>query len=549
MPDPTDRLHVLKELVEQFDFKSLRDIVRACETLAQERVLDVAVLGQFKSGKSTLLNAVLGEPLFPVGVLPVTAVITRVSAGSQRSARVAHLDGTVEATQPDKIADFVSESRNPGNQKQVSRVDISIPFDDEWQGLRFVDTPGLGSIFAHNTQATEAWMPHSSLALVVVSSERPFSDADRQLVAQAKQTAPRVVVVLSKVDLLSEEERAEVLHFIEQALREDNDGTIPVLPFSARVDGPRWLALLRETVLAPVARNTAGEYERALSLKLDTAGAACQGYLRVALAAAERDDADRERLRQAIFTESVSQALIQDELDLAKERVGKQSRLAFERAFFEDATAIEQRLRRDLSEQLRAWRGNLAVQSSRYREWLNDSMRHELGLLSERARSVADKLVSDVENRFKRILEAFRNRVSENIQRETGITVSAVSWSPHRVALQEMPVSISHPFMTNWELLWWLLPMSVVGGLFRRHVINRISRETEKNLARLVSEWTSVLEHAITNLESQAVAWVKTEISTLTEIVQQSPTAAPQLRQAIERLLSTERPGEYPFIP
>jgi predicted GTPase len=72
--------HALKSLggvIRQFKLDSLLPGLRACEALSsKDAFLDVAVLGQFKSGKSSLLNALLAADIFPVSVLPATAVIT-----------------------------------------------------------------------------------------------------------------------------------------------------------------------------------------------------------------------------------------------------------------------------------------------------------------------------------------------------------------------------------------------------------------------------------------------------------------------------------------
>jgi len=530
------QLKVLTDLVEQFELSSLRPTVQACAALAQEGLIDVAVLGQFKSGKSSLLNTILGESLFPVGVLPVTAVVTRVMAGPQLQIRVTHLDGSVELAEPASLSAFVTESANPGNQKQVSVVDVFVAVHHGWTGLRFVDTPGLGSVFAHNTEATHVWMPSASVALVVVSAERPFSEADRQLVTEARQTAPRVVVVLNKVDLLSDSERTEVIQFIERALRDAFGNEIPVLSFSSRVEPDRWAAQIREAVIAPVAANVIAEGERALALKLDTAGKACQGYLMVALAAAERTDSDRERLRTAIFTETVGEALIRDELALATQRVCQETRTAFEKLFFRKRAEIERRVGDRLAAELPTWQGNMAVQIAQYGAWMDNRLRDELALLTSDALPAGADLLAQAEIRFQRILAAFRDRLSQNIQRETGITVSSVSWQPNRPELTTMPVSVSNPFMTNWELLWWLLPMGLVGGLFWRHVLGLVPREVEKNLFRLVSDWSTATDAAIASLETQATSWIEAELATLNRLVQQQSEAVPVFRNALERL-------------
>jgi len=219
-PERDGRLTVVGDVVRQFGLTSLQPTLSACESLAGGGPIDVAVLGQFKSGKSSLLNAVLGEAVFPVGAVPVTAVVTRAAAGPERVVRVTYLDGSVEEVAPARIAEFVTESGNPGNRRRVAFVDVLTPALRDWPGMRLVDTPGLGSILAHNTEATRTWMPNVAVALVTVSAERPLSDEDRRLIAEAQQTAPRVVVLLTKVDLLTDHELKEVRAFVGRALRE-----------------------------------------------------------------------------------------------------------------------------------------------------------------------------------------------------------------------------------------------------------------------------------------------------------------------------------------
>ncbi len=262
-----EQLHIVADVVRRFDLTSLRPALTACETLAEEGApLDVAVLGPFKSGKSSLLNTVLGEPLFPVGVVPVTAVITRTAAGPRLVVRVTHHDGSVEEVAPDRLAEFVTEAGNPRNKRQVAAVDVFTPAMAEWPRIRLVDTPGLGSVFTHNTEATRTWMPNLAVALVTVSADRPLSDEDRQLVGEALETCPRVVIVLTKVDLLTEAERAEVVAFLDQALRHRFGTAFTLVSFSSRSESARWVGLLRETVLDPVTGDVAGERQAVLAV-------------------------------------------------------------------------------------------------------------------------------------------------------------------------------------------------------------------------------------------------------------------------------------------
>lgn len=538
---PAEQLNKVKELVEAFELSSLRPMLRACEKLASDDdALDVAVLGQFKSGKSSLLNTLLGETVFPVGVVPVTTVITRAVVGLQHQLRVTYENGSTETAPLDRIIDYVTESGNPRNYRHVAQVDVLTPAMARWPGLRLVDTPGLGSVLAHNTETTRAWMPNVAVALVAVSADRPLSDEDRALLAEARQLAPRVVVILTKVDILTESERADVLAFLNRELGQGLHQPLPLLPFSTRSAPEHWRQQLAEQVLLPVGDNVAEERRYALELKSNALVRACAGYLSLGLQAAKRAAADRDRLRAAVLTESVSANILHDELRLAEQHMKQVVRAAFENALFAQRGAISKRLTESLAVAVAAWRGNLARQARLYESWMADNLRAELMPLSEQAQTVAAELVDQAAARFSRIIEAARDRLSRNITEAVGVQLSPAAWDLKRPQVTALPIALSQTFMIDWDLLWWVLPMWLVGGLFRRHVLGRVSWEVEKNLTRLLSDWTEAVTRAVANMGCQAADWVDAELTTLDQLLGHQPAELARFRQALQKL------GEIP---
>ncbi len=538
---PDKRIEVVADAIHRFGLTSLCPALRACEALAVEGApLDVAVVGQFKSGKSSLLNALLGETVFPVGAVPVTAVVTRVVAGPALTVRVTRLDGAVEEVAPQRLAEFVTEAGNPKNRQQVAVVDVFTPALRNWPGIRLVDTPGLGSVFTHNTEATRAWMPNVTVALVTVSAERPFSEEDRRLVVEARQTAARVVVVLTKVDLLSETDLREVNAHLDRSLRESFGVAVTVLPFSCRAETARWVRHLQEAVLLPVARDTAGERRVALDRKLGTLLHACKDYLTVGLTAAQRADADREQLRACVLTESVSAAVIEDELRLAEQRVREKLRPAFAEFLLAQQDCVERRIARALAADVQTWQGNLARQTQQYEAWMGDRLREELTIISQDVVPRAEALFAEAEERLRRVVEAFRDRLRRNLHASTGLTISSPAWEAKRPQAVVVPVAVSRAFMTNWDLLWWLLPMKLVGGLFRRHLLGLVPWEVTKNLTRLASDWSETAAAAVADLRTQATQWVHGELSTLERLLGEQPAQATVYQTALCRLNKIE---------
>jgi ribosome biogenesis GTPase A len=121
------------------------------ERLATER-FQLAVLGQFKRGKSTVLNALLGQSVLPIGVVPVTAIPTFLESGTALRIRVTYVSGEAEQFEPkgtealrEKLTTFVTEEANPRNVLNVTRVDVFLPAQLLERGVVLIDTPGVGS--------------------------------------------------------------------------------------------------------------------------------------------------------------------------------------------------------------------------------------------------------------------------------------------------------------------------------------------------------------------------------------------------------------------
>jgi hypothetical protein len=193
----------------------------------------VLIVGEFKRGKSTLLNALVGEDLLPTGVAPVTAVPTGVRSGPRRRAVARFRDGTEREVSPEEVGDYVDETRNPGNRHGVARVDVELPSGPP-SGVVLVDVPGLGSIHRHNTENALATLPDADAALVVASVDPPVGEAELRLLRAVGRHAARVELVLNKVDYLGSDGRTAAEEFTRRALGREGFADTRVWPVSAR---------------------------------------------------------------------------------------------------------------------------------------------------------------------------------------------------------------------------------------------------------------------------------------------------------------------------
>jgi GTP-binding protein EngB required for normal cell division len=213
------RLARLAELARTLRAPGVEREARELLARVEEGRFFVACVGQFKRGKSTLLNALVGESVLPTGVVPVTSTITLLRHG-MRGARVRFVDGRDERVEVDALAQLVTEEANPGNEKGVRAVEVFLEAPLLSGGMCLVDTPGLGSAFDANSAVTREFVPHVDAALVVIGADPPLSGEELRLVEAVAREVRHVIVVLNKADRVTENERDEGARFAARVLAE-----------------------------------------------------------------------------------------------------------------------------------------------------------------------------------------------------------------------------------------------------------------------------------------------------------------------------------------
>ncbi len=180
----------------------------------------LAVLGQFKRGKSTLLNALIGEEIAPCAVIPLTSIPTLVRYSESKQVSITHIDGHSYAIAPQEIADYVTEERNPHNRKKVRQVEIGYPAPLLSHGIVLVDTPGIGSTFTHNSITTLEFLPHCDAGLFLISPDPPITETEVIFLRTVRKQVDHFFFVFNKVDTLDHNERGQLIEFFYKVLRE-----------------------------------------------------------------------------------------------------------------------------------------------------------------------------------------------------------------------------------------------------------------------------------------------------------------------------------------
>src|SRR5262245_31259236 len=164
----------------------------------------VVVAGEFKQGKSSLVNALLGEPnLFPVDIDVATSLVCTITHGERERVTVVLGEAGRERHQEarrDEIADYVTEARNPRNAKHARLLVVESPNPSLKDGLTLADTPGIGGLNVRHTDVTYAFLPGADAVLFVSDALKPLTAAELDFVAhRIARHCPEVLYVVTKI--------------------------------------------------------------------------------------------------------------------------------------------------------------------------------------------------------------------------------------------------------------------------------------------------------------------------------------------------------------
>lgn len=208
------------------NWRLLVDRIDALRKRLVDERLQLAILGQFKRGKSTFINALLGASVLPVAVVPLTAVAIFISWGADAVARVqfkgSRATEEFRSADPHAVQDFLSrfvaEEQNPKNRLDVERVDLRYPAPILANGTVLIDTPGVGSSHQHNTEAAIQILPECDAAIFIVSADPPITEIEVAYLDRIKSKAARIFFVLNKLDYLEPNEQKIAIDFLRKVL-------------------------------------------------------------------------------------------------------------------------------------------------------------------------------------------------------------------------------------------------------------------------------------------------------------------------------------------
>lgn len=522
------------ELARRYDIKSLRPILESCRNFAREDTLNVAIFGRFKAGKSSFLNCLIRRDLLPVGVIPVTSVVTEIGYGPVERAWVRYAGGAMEEIAMESVAEFVDESLNPENRKKVGLVRVELPTLEDFRNIRFVDTPGLESVLAHNTDASRDWLPNVGLAIVAVGVDPPLSQRDVELIRELNRYTPKITLLLTKADLLDARGLEQVEAYVRKQLSRYWGQAIPVYPYSIR-PGFEHLREQFENALRQEAVARSGQQRAAiLNRKLDTLLAECSGYLSVALKSAEAADSDRRQVRQKILGDKQGLEDTKLALRLIVRHVSTNLRTGYEKLLESREREIRTRLLDEFEDLWPQWHSSFRLAVASFEEWLSRAITSEITRLSNQHRNEFLEPLHRAGRQLSQTLQDFRNRISERTMEALGVPLRTTEVDIEPELPRSPDIRIGRLFDREWELISFLIPMPLVKGIVEKHFRRRIADVVFKNLSRLASQWEQKINPTLAAMEREALGRLEDLVATLERLLASAEQQAPAIRQDLE---------------
>jgi GTP-binding protein EngB required for normal cell division len=520
----------------RYQITALDDFIESCRAFAEEEILNIAILGRFKTGKSSFLNHLLGRSVLPVGVIPVTAVVIEIQYGPEERAGIRFLDGRTQVVSLEKVDEFVAEEKNPANTRGVAVMRIEMPALENYRGIRFVDTPGLESVFEHNTAASMEWLPNVGLALVAVGADVPLSQHDIGFIRNLSRFTPNISILLTKVDILDRAEQAQVTHFIANQIEKHLGRTVAIFPYSIRPGFEELRSNLDRAVLSRVHRGATQEREAILKHKLLSLTDECIEYLTVSLVAAETADSERDEIRTKILGQTESLDDMRTALKLTVRHAASATRSAFENLLRKDELPLKQRLLAELEGAFPPWTRSLAAATEAFDDWLRTRVTEEMADLSRKHFVEFSEPVRQFSRQLSQSLQDFRSRLSERTLGALGVPLRTTEMDLGTGEPRSPDVRVGKIFDRNWELLSFIAPMRLIKGSLKKHFQRKIDDVVFMNLSRLAAQWEEIVNTTLFELQAESMRRLENLVSTIGKLLVRAGQEAPAIRADLEKL-------------
>ena len=231
-PGTVATLKLLNRVVTRWQLVEFRPLIDAILKRLEHPQYEIAVFGRVNSGKSSLLNRVVGLDVLPVGVTPITAVPARLVRGDGTFARIQFAEREAIRIGLNELAEYASEEGNPDNRRRVTGITVHVPSPRLREGVVLVDTPGIGSLALAGGEETLAYLPRCDLGVLLIDAATTLNQDDLAVLRALYEAGIPAQVLVSKADLLASADEERTRHYVRQQIQRELSLDLQVHPVS-----------------------------------------------------------------------------------------------------------------------------------------------------------------------------------------------------------------------------------------------------------------------------------------------------------------------------
>lgn len=547
-----------QKVSEEIGSESIKNIVNEIKAKIERDAFYLVILGQFKRGKSTLINYVLGENLLPTGVLPLTSVITKLYYSPEIKIEVIFNNDSKKEISIDELYLYCTEKGNPKNEKGVKSIEIGYPFDFLNKDIVIIDTPGIGSIYQHNTDVTYEFIDKSDAVVFVLSVDPPITEVEKQFLIRIVENVDKVFFVINKSDLASQNELEEIRNFTAKVIKEvTGKDDINIYPISAKMalDGKIYKnqdLIIRSGILSfenDLKKFLVDEKESVLILNnlksLDAFFGVCKAFLesdmRMRIIPLKQLEENIKKFNE--FLEKVSQN---------KNEIYKLFKVEMNdilQRFDDGMENIKKELVNKITKKIENFYPSISKlkrieQKEQLEKYLESSLIEEFELLKGQLEKV-------VENQYKSLIERYCNKINDVIEniKDTANQLFLIDLEYYE-GLQSFVSKSKFTYKIGYEVgaleidpvyFTYLLPKRFAQKIILSRVLNRVEIDVDRNIGRIRYDFLRRMEESFDAFKMDMEEKISQVCGIITELLRNSKEDFNKSKSKLEKKIQTNQ--------
>lgn len=216
-------LNSLEEICTSLKMENYAGELHDLKDRIKNREFTVGILGEFKRGKSTVINALLGKEIVPADVLPATATLNRIRWDSEPHACINFKNGSSRQAEIGELANYITKitAESEATAESVEDAEVYYPCSFCKNGVQIIDTPGLNDD-ERMDKISEEVIPELDAVIFVLAADSPLSISESDFIRNKIMLSDlgRVMFVVNKIDLIQDDEdRNRILDEIKRRIK------------------------------------------------------------------------------------------------------------------------------------------------------------------------------------------------------------------------------------------------------------------------------------------------------------------------------------------